>query len=170
VDKTTGSNLLTWKWSFGDGSSSISRNPVHTYADTGKYVVTLLVTNKLGCDSIQTHTVQVKGVPGQLFLPNAFMPDGINDELRTFKAKGSGIASWHLQIFNNWGQLVFETNKLSASGEPVEGWDGKFKGIMVPQGAYIWQATAKFINGTDWKGMSYNNALPKRSGVVNLIR
>jgi PKD repeat protein len=35
-------------WDFGDGSSSISRNPVHTYAQPGEYPVTLTVTNSRG--------------------------------------------------------------------------------------------------------------------------
>jgi PKD repeat protein len=170
ADETTGSNLATWLWTFGDGSSSASRNPTHTYADTGKYVVTLLVTNRLGCDSSISHTMQITGVPGQLYMPNAFMPSGSTTELKTFMAKGSGIASWRLQIYNNWGQLVFETNKLTSGGEPAEGWNGLFKGTDAPQGAYIWQASAKFINGTEWKGMSYNSSLPKRTGVINLIR
>ncbi|TWR31311.1 PKD domain-containing protein [Mucilaginibacter pallidiroseus] len=169
-DRTTGSNLTSWRWNFGDGRASLNRYVTHTYADTGKYVVTLIVTNALGCDSTITKTVQVTGVPGQLYLPNAFTPNSSNPELSTFSAKGSGIASWHMQIFNNWGQLVFETTKLDSRGQPTEGWDGNFKGAQAPQGVYIWQVSAKFINGTDWKGMSYNGSLPKRSGVIHLIR
>jgi PKD repeat protein len=170
VDQTTGSNLISWRWTFGDGSSSTSRNPTHTYADTGKYEVKLVVVSRTGCDSAITHTVRITGVPGQLYLPNAFTPNGSSTELRSFTAKGSGLASWRLQVFNKWGQLVWETTKLNSNGEPVESWDGTFKGMESPQGVYIWQATAKFINGTDWKGMSYNNSLPKRTGAINLIR
>ena len=59
---------------------------------------------------------------------------------------------------------------LDANGSPVEGWDGTFKGAPAPQGAYTWQASATFVNGSEWKGMSYNNSLPKRTGTVNLIR
>ena len=75
-----------------------------------------------------------------------------------------------MQIFNNFGELVWQTTKLDSKGAPVEGWDGTFKGIPAPQGMYVWQASATFINGTEWKGMSYNNALPKRIGSVYLIR
>ncbi|MBK0379421.1 PKD domain-containing protein [Mucilaginibacter segetis] len=169
VDQTTGSPV-SWQWSFGDGQTSTTRNPGHTYADTGSYKVTLLVADAEGCDSSITHTVQITGVPGQLYLPNAFMPDGNAEELKTFRAKGSGIESWNLQVYNKWGQLIWQTSELSEKGEPVEGWDGTFKGSPAPQGVYIWQATAKFINGTEWKGMSYNNSLPKRTGFIHLIR
>ncbi|WP_374950456.1 PKD domain-containing protein [Mucilaginibacter sp.] len=168
-DLTTG-NPLSWSWTFGDGSSSNMKNPEHTYADTGVYKVTLKTINSLGCDSTITHRVQIKGVPGQLYMPNAFTPDGLSGELRSFTVKGSGIAKWTLQIYNNWGQLVWQTYKLSPKGEPVESWDGTFKGSPAPQGVYVWQASATFINGTEWKGMTYNSSVPKRTGAIHLIR
>jgi PKD repeat protein len=171
VDQTTG-GATSWKWNLGDGQSSTSQNPEHTYRDTGVYTVTL-TTFKGGCDSTISHRVHITGIPGQLYLPNAFMPTSGTTEIQKFIAKGSGIKKWHLQIFNNYGQLIWETSKLSdPKGTPVDndGWDGTFKGAPVQQGVYIWQASATFINGTEWKGMSYNNSLPKRTGTINLIR
>lgn len=168
-DNTQGT-VKQWKWTFGDGHSSTLQNPEHTYADTGSYRVTLVTTDPQGCSSSVTHKVRVAGVPGQLFMPSAFMPNSVNTELRTFMAKGSGVKVWRMQIFNNWGQLVWETNKLGPQGTPMEGWDGMFQGRPAPQGVYMWQATATFINGTEWKGMSYKGSLPMRSGSVNLIR
>ena len=87
-----------------------------------------------------------------------------------FRAKGSGIKTWHLQIFNGYGALIWETTKLDTKGEPVDSWDGTYKGVPAPQGVYVWQAEATFINGTEWKGMSYNSSLPKRVGSIHLIR
>jgi PKD repeat protein len=171
VDQTTG-GANEWKWDFGDGQTSSNQNPEHTYRDTGVYKVTL-TTTKGDCDSTITHKVRITGIPGQLYLPNAFMPTSGTTELQKFIAKGSGIKSWHLQIYNNYGQLIWETSKLTdPKGTPVDGdgWDGTFKGTPVQQGVYIWQASATFINGTEWKGMSYNNSLPKRTGTINLIR
>jgi len=105
-----------------------------------------------------------------LFLPNAFEPDGNTTALQTFMAKGTGIKEWHMQIFNNYSQLIWETTKLDSNGAPIEGWDGTFKGVPMPQGAYVWQASATFINGSQWKGNVINNSLPKRTGVIHLIR
>ncbi|MGZ3873841.1 MAG: PKD domain-containing protein, partial [Mucilaginibacter sp.] len=169
VDETTASPVK-WRWTLGDGSTSTLPNPEHTYADTGYYKVTLTTTNAEGCDSTMVHHVRINGVPGQLFLPNAFMPTSATTELRTFMAKGSGMRQWHMQIFNNYGQLIWETTKLDEKGAPVDGWDGTFKGVPVQQGVYVWQVSATFINGTEWKGMSYNNSLPRRTGVIHLIR
>jgi PKD repeat protein len=169
IDRTP-ADAVSWRWTFGDGQTSTSRNPTVTYPDTGVYRVTLTTATATGCDSTITRTVRIGGVPGQLFLPNAFMPESATTELRTFMAKGSGIKTWHLQIFNNYGQLVWQTTKLSPKGEPEEGWDGTFKGVPAPQGVYQWQASATFINGTEWKGNSYRDELPKRVGSVHLIR
>lgn len=169
IDETP-ADAVSWRWTFGDGQTSTRRNPTVTYPDTGVYRVTLTTATANGCDSTITRTVRIGGVPGQLFLPNAFMPESATTELRTFMAKGSGIKTWHLQIFNNYGQLVWQTTKLSPKGEPDDGWDGTFKGIPAPQGVYQWQASATFINGTEWKGNSYKDELPKRVGSVHLIR
>lgn len=168
IDKTS-NNPIAWHWDFGDGTTSTSRNPEHTYADTGRYKVTLITSNQY-CDSAKTHWVQVKGVPGQLFVPNAFMPSSITPTVKTFAAKGSGIKEWRMQIFNNYGQMVFQTTKLSAKGEPLEEWDGTFNGVQMPQGTYLWEIQATFINGNQWRGMSYNGAAPKRTGIIYLLR
>ncbi len=40
----------SWLWDFGDGNSSTSQNPSHTYASAGDYTVTLTATNASGSD------------------------------------------------------------------------------------------------------------------------
>lgn len=162
-------NPDSWTWDFGDGTSSNARSPKHTYPDTGSYKVTLRVTNQFNCYTEMSKTVKIVGVPGYLFVPNAFMPNSGTEELRTFRAKGSGLASYRLSIFNKWGELLWQTDKLE-DGRPAEGWDGTYKSILVPQGTYFWKIDAEFINKMPWKGMSYNGSAPKRTGSINLIR
>src|SRR5512144_3076766 len=41
----------SWRWDFGDGTTSASRSPVHAYANAGYYPVTLTVTTALGSAS-----------------------------------------------------------------------------------------------------------------------
>ena len=50
TDKSTGSPS-SWKWSFGDGTSSTAKNPVHTYRKAGKYTVGLTVKNAKGSNT-----------------------------------------------------------------------------------------------------------------------
>jgi PKD repeat protein len=158
-----------WEWDFGDGSTSTSRSPNHTYADTGSYNVTLKVLNQQSCFTTASKVVKIIGVPGYLFVPNAFMPESATPELREFKAKGSGIESWSMSIFNKWGELIWQTSKLD-EGAPAEGWNGTYKSSLVPQGVYFWKIDVQMINKIPWKGMSYNGSAPKRTGIINLIR
>lgn len=52
TDLSTG-DIDTWIWSFGDGKTSNSQNPAHTYSEAGKYSVKLLVKGPLGSDVLQ---------------------------------------------------------------------------------------------------------------------
>lgn len=66
--------------------------------------------------------------------------------------------------------MIWQTNKLDDKGAPIEGWDGSMHGTPAAQGIYFWEISAKFINGTEWAGMIYNNSEPKKTGTINLIR
>lgn len=46
TNETTGA--VSYKWDFGDGTSSTETSPVHTYPDKGKYVPTLYATTQDG--------------------------------------------------------------------------------------------------------------------------
>ncbi len=50
TDKSTGSPT-SWKWSFGDGSTSTSKSPAYTYKKAGKYTVSLTVKNAAGSNT-----------------------------------------------------------------------------------------------------------------------
>jgi PKD repeat protein len=56
TDTSTGASA--WDWSFGDGTRSSARNPVHTYAARGTYTVVLWVSNGVG-SSQTTKTITV---------------------------------------------------------------------------------------------------------------
>lgn len=172
-DGNTPASSLSYYWVFGDGATKNTTNApeLHHYDyEKSPFTVTLTATNLAsGCIGSVTKTIEVKFL-GNLYLPNAFTPSSTNSELNIFKAKGTQIKEWKMQVFNNFGQLVWETTKLDGDGSPTEGWDGTFNGVPVQQGVYVWQISATFINGTEWKGMSYNHSLPKRTGVIHLIR
>lgn len=48
---TSSGNPDSWSWVFGDGGTSSSKNPSHTYTEVGTYTVNLTVSNKFGSDS-----------------------------------------------------------------------------------------------------------------------
>jgi PKD repeat protein len=45
TDLSTGVNILTWYWDFGDGETRLQQNPFKTYSTAGTYRVNLTVTN-----------------------------------------------------------------------------------------------------------------------------
>jgi PKD repeat protein len=40
--------VTTWRWDFGDGTTSDTQHPLHTYAKADRYIVTLHVTSPTG--------------------------------------------------------------------------------------------------------------------------
>lgn len=58
TDASTGSNIASWSWDFGDGSTSAAQNPLHTFKG-GKYTVKLVVTNSGGCSSTKSQDITI---------------------------------------------------------------------------------------------------------------
>ncbi|MBX7094621.1 MAG: gliding motility-associated C-terminal domain-containing protein [Flavobacteriales bacterium] len=56
-------SLNTWEWNFGDGNTSTSQDPTHTYLADGSYPVELIVTNTTGCKDTLSQTVTVYPLP-----------------------------------------------------------------------------------------------------------
>ena len=45
---SSGSSIVKWNWSFGDGATSTLQNPSHTYTTAGTFAPSLIATNSLG--------------------------------------------------------------------------------------------------------------------------
>lgn len=84
----------------------------------GRYTVTL--TNEAGCSLV--HSVWVEEVcVGTLFVPNSFTADqdGLNEG---FRAEGHHIEEFHMEIWDRWGEKIWESNDIS------EYWTGNVNG------------------------------------------
>ena len=129
-------NSTIYAWDFNDGSTITSKNPIHSFEKPAKYYVQLIASNLGGC--FDTLRVPISIAPYDLIkLPNAFSPDGdgVNDE---FGILYSGEITLYLfTIYNRWGNLVFETNKLS------DKWDGKREGVDQTVGTYVYYIQTK---------------------------
>ncbi|MGC8866449.1 MAG: PKD domain-containing protein [Bacteroidales bacterium] len=131
----TSSTIKQWYWTFGDGRDTLAMNPLHKFADTGNYAITLRVTDENGCVNQITKNLRVYPEL-RFFIPNAFTPNQ-NGRNEVFRPLGKYLkpGKYLFQIYNRWGELLFETT------DPNEGWDGKFKGVDSPVGVYIWTIT-----------------------------
>ncbi len=59
TDQSTGGEINSWNWDFGDGQGSTLPNPEHTFAGSGMYSVRLFVTNSDGSTSSSKTDVTV---------------------------------------------------------------------------------------------------------------
>jgi hypothetical protein len=164
----------TWTWSMGDKTLQTKNGQEisYEYGDTGNYKVKLVVTDfSTGCKATDSVKVTVLYVPGYLYVPNAMCLGCSNYSLRQFLPLAKGLKTYHLRIYNNWGQILFETTRLDANGSPSEPWDGKYKGQVLQQDVYSWQIEGTYINGTEWKGMLYpgSNKYVK-AGFITVIK
>ncbi|MCB0705936.1 MAG: gliding motility-associated C-terminal domain-containing protein [Saprospiraceae bacterium] len=131
----------TGYWDFGDGSGltpyQFGANLSHVYQDTGLYEITLTIENEGGCESVFTRELCISP-DHRLFAPNAMTPngDGVND---VFGFKGAGIEEITWQIFNRFGELMYEGQSMS------DRWDGKYQGNRVQGGVYTVVAGYKVL-------------------------
>lgn len=93
-----------------------------------------------------------------LWIPNIFAPMSDDDNLREFRVRlnkvGETVTNFKMSVFNRGGQRVFYANNISQT------WDGTYKGVMMPQGAYVY-----VIQYTDKDKMQH-----QRKGTVTLLR
>jgi PKD repeat protein len=156
-------------WEFGNNKTSTEVNPITSFTDDGTYSIKLISTNQFDCadTTIYEYKLLFKG----LYVPNAFAPTSTNLGVRLFQPAGHNLKRYHIQVFDVWGHMVWESTKLDDTGAPSEGWDGTFEGNLLPQGNYMWKIEATFIDDSPWNGSDVGvSASDKTMGTVTLIR
>lgn len=145
-------NASSYLWEFGDGETSTEESPLHYYQEQGDYDVTLIATNENGCADTLTllGLVQANDL-GMIEFPNAFSPNTVESsggfynihslDNDVFFPMHKGVDEYQLQIFNKWGELIYESNDVA------KGWDGYYRGQLVKQDVYVWKVEARFVNG-----------------------
>ena len=112
------------------------------YNDTSFYILKLLGSCISAITQVRVSVIDKTVV----FVPTAFTPnkDGINDELHITIF---GLMKLnYFKVYNIYGQNVFSTTN------PATGWDGTFKGLRVPEGAFVWTASGIDAFGKPYSG------------------
>ncbi len=126
-----------------------------TITDPGLYNIT--ASDGLGCSRNFSVNVEFKDCFScTVFIPGAFTPngDGLNDVLKGYS--NCPLENYQLQIYNRWGQKLFETNTIT------KGWDGTYKGKKLPIDVYVY--LIRFKNSHNEKNYKI------KSGTVAIIR
>ena len=85
--------------------------------------------------------------------PNVFTPNGDNANDQ-FTIQTMYVEELEIQIFNRWGEVVWESN------DPNARWDGTYQGIIVPNGQYNWiLETKELINDKKYTFNGYINVM-----------
>ena len=87
-------------------------------------------------------TVYVDVLCGEVFVPNAFSPngDGSNDCLKVYS---NCLETVLFRVYSRWGELIYES-------EDVDGcWDGTNNGSDLNTGVYTYTVQATLINGEE---------------------
>lgn len=141
----------TWHWDFGDGTTYSTYEPQHYYKKKGVYDITLIAGNNEGCYDTAFVRAAAEAVEGgRIKTPNVFTPNpdgptgGILGQGSTndvFLPLMEGVTEFRMQIYNRWGELLFETTNKEI------GWDGYYQGRLCPQDVYIYKIDLKFADG-----------------------
>jgi len=157
---------VTGEWSIIGGSSvldnvsnprSIVRN-LSAGLNTFRWTVTYKGCAEFDEVIIFYGTGIVDGKEDFIIFPNAFTPNPVASNGGRYTLEihipnyrdtdvfypiwyGVEMKGYALQIFNRWGQMIFQSNNID------RGWDGYINGELAPQGTYIYKASGVFSNG-----------------------
>ncbi|PCI98253.1 MAG: hypothetical protein COB15_06305 [Flavobacteriales bacterium] len=126
-------NVVNWLWDFGDTlGTSTDQHPTYSYTSAGNYTVCLVITDIMNCMDSICNEVIVFMPPA---VPNAFSPNGQGSN-NVFNVLGGPYKDLEFRVYNNWGELIFESDDQSI------GWDGTRDGAEQPIGVYIFTVRA----------------------------
>lgn len=126
-------------------NSNTTQNPIATPIENTTYFV--IATDKNGCTVLDSITILVKTIlcdEPEIFIPSAFSPNG-DQQNDLFRIRGNTIETMYLVIYDRWGEKVFETKDINT------GWNGYYKGKLVPPDVYVYYVETTCFNKTEFR-------------------
>jgi gliding motility-associated-like protein len=119
-----------------DGGAIDDCETAYSWVEAGIHTITHYVTSPQGCTASATGEVLING--STFYAPSGFTPngDGLND---FWIPVMTGIASFRLEIFNKWGDVIYTTTDVDRP------WMGEAYGgdHYVPNDLYHFRVTTK---------------------------
>ncbi|MDO5569958.1 MAG: gliding motility-associated C-terminal domain-containing protein [Bacteroidales bacterium] len=126
----------------------------YSFTDEGLKYVRFVISNSMNsCEKVvESFTIDVS--ESSLKVPNVFTPGSDTENNLIFKVAYRSIIKFEAWVYNRWGNELFHWK------DPNEGWDGTYKGKLMPTGAYYY-----IIKAEGSGGKKYN-----LKGDINLLR
>lgn len=155
------------EWDFGDGSTPLiitaenaaTTEIAHKYKTSGTFIVSLKLYNTQGCFKETKQEILI-GKGYLVIFPTAFTPndDGFNDK---FLGEYTGVKSFVFEIFDMWGNKVFNKTVDDATTDQDWGWNGKYSnGADYEHKSFRYLFTAK----------THDDKEIKKSGEATILR
>lgn len=120
TDRSSGTNIYSWQWDFGDGLTSTLQNPIHVYQEPGTYDVSLFVEGDNGrCLNVWEDLIRVASDctdPFADFVPSAFV--GLDPLTVSFTNLSSGSFSLNFAWDFGDGEASTERDPVHVYDEP----------------------------------------------------
>ncbi len=110
---TTNSNNYNWNFGDGDSATVSVTNVFHQFTESGTYVITLRVTNALGCTSVFSDTVTVSIVNGIDRIKSNSLQIQANPTLNGIEVYTPENTLADVEIYNHAGQLIYSTQQVT---------------------------------------------------------
>ena len=170
INNSTAADFYFWDFSNIDSTSEEYPTYYYSYDSDGTYYYTLYAFNNYGCVDSLTKDLYVF-YKKTLFIPNALYPSSNKFEVANFIPKGTGMKKYKIEIFDLYGNLIWESSSLDDEGQPTEYWDGKFNGQDVETDIYIWKVEAQFKDDSFWEGQKpIEEKILRKTGSLTVIR
>ena len=109
--------VLSYRWTFGDGTSAMGQVVTHTYGAPGEYRVCLTILTRSGCETKICNTVRVPGsnIPRLILTPNPV----VNVLHAQFNSAHTETVT--IRVINSSGVVIRSVTRAAVVG--VNNWD-----------------------------------------------
>lgn len=130
-------------WSPAEGlNTTTAESVIASPEESTLYTVEIIDGECVYSSGIELRVFDFTCGPPNVFVPNAFSPNGDGENDLLF-VRGNFITEMKFQVFNRWGELVFESTKLN------EPWDGIYKGKPADPAVFVYHLTVVCEDGQE---------------------